>query len=232
MSGRAVRLVDGVKVATVESPIRAIEDLLIFDARALDKPTQQDLLRIVPELIHIRRAWRAHYVAKGCLSCRKGTDPTVAIAARLRRRGLTWKEIYEIVGTKAANRVQRQRFENAVRWKLEHLNSRERKPSFRYGAGGFCDRCYVRILNAMRRRYRKLTAGRDFTADLEAFTEALTLKFNHAQRLLNGPDIANIPNQRRAEIDCNPRRRLDVELEFEGPPQRRITEKCQRSKTN
>jgi hypothetical protein len=123
----------------------------------------------------------------GCHGCQK-PDPTVAITARLRRRGSTWAEIYEITAVNATNRAERKRFEQAVRWKLEHLDAPTREPSHRYGAGGFCDRCSGRIYQRMLKRYRKLMAGRDLPAELATFTEALTLKFSVAQRLLNGDD--------------------------------------------
>lgn len=62
---------DKVNVAVQESAAIAVESLLIFDARGLDKQTQQELLRILPELVHIRRAWKAHYLENGCVSCHK-----------------------------------------------------------------------------------------------------------------------------------------------------------------
>jgi hypothetical protein len=186
------------------SPERLIEDILVFDARALDKTTMQNLLRSVPQLVHIRRAWKAYYLAKGCPGCQKKSasqNPTLAIAVRLQDRGFTWQAIHEILGTDTTDRAERKRFENAADWKAKHPNSRTHKSSSSYGAGGFCDRCYSRILNQMR-KYRTLDAGRDFTAELAAFTEALALKFNVAQRLLNAADIANIPNV----LNCKPRR--------------------------
>jgi hypothetical protein len=66
-----LRKLDSVKVAVLESAASAIESLLIFDARGLDKQTQQELLRILPEVIHIRHAWKAHYLENGCVSCHK-----------------------------------------------------------------------------------------------------------------------------------------------------------------
>jgi len=182
-----LRKLDKVRVAVPESAERAIESLLIFDVRCLDVATRQEILRILPQLVHIRRAWRAEYMECGCLACPK-PDPTVAIAARLRRRGSTWAEIYEITAVKATNRAERKRFENAVRWKLGHLDAPTRNLSPRYGAGGFCDRCSGRIYQRMLKRYRKLMAGRDLPAELATFTEALTLKFSLAQQLLNGDD--------------------------------------------
>jgi hypothetical protein len=66
-----LRKLDKIKVAVPESAASAIESLLIFDARSLDKQTQQELVRILPELVHIRRAWKAHYLENGCVSCHK-----------------------------------------------------------------------------------------------------------------------------------------------------------------
>ena len=176
-----------VKVALPESSERAIENLFIFDARCLDVATRQELLRILPPMVQIRRAWRAEYMECGCLACQK-PDPTVAIAARLRRRGSSWADIYEITAVTAATHRERKLFENSVRWKLKHLDAPERKPSDLYGAGGFCARCTMRIYQRMLKRYRKQMAGRDLPAELAAFTDALMLKYNAAQRLLNGED--------------------------------------------
>ncbi len=62
---------DRIEVVQPESPEQAIESLLIFDARCLDRDTQQKLLLLLPELVHIRRAWKAHYLENGCVSCHK-----------------------------------------------------------------------------------------------------------------------------------------------------------------
>jgi hypothetical protein len=66
-----LRKLDSIKVAEPESPEQALESLLIFDARCLDKDTRQELLRILPQLVHIRRAWTAEYMECGCASCHK-----------------------------------------------------------------------------------------------------------------------------------------------------------------
>jgi hypothetical protein len=66
-----LRKFDKIKVVVPESPESAIEVLLIFDARCLDKDTRQELLRILPALVHIRRAWRAEYMECGCASCHR-----------------------------------------------------------------------------------------------------------------------------------------------------------------
>lgn len=183
-----LRKLDSVTVAQPESPERAIENLLIFDVRCLDVTTRQELLRILPGLVHISRAWRAEFSEHGCLGCQKKPDPTVAIAARLRRRGSTWAEIYELTAVSASNRAARRRFEGAVHWKLEHLGAPAREPSRGYGAGGFCDRCSQRIYQRML-KHRKLMAGRDVPAEVEAFKDALRLRYNAAQRLLNEEDL-------------------------------------------
>jgi len=75
-SGRPKKILDlqkldNVNVAVPESAAGAIESLLIFDARGLEQQTQQELLRILPELAHIRRAWKAHFLENGCVSCHK-----------------------------------------------------------------------------------------------------------------------------------------------------------------
>jgi hypothetical protein len=124
------RNLDSIVEVLPESPVELLETLLIFDARCLDKDTRQELLRILPQLVHIRRAWKEEYVECGCVCCHK--------------------------------------------------------KKARYGAGGFCNACAARIFGRMRQRYGKLMAGRDVTAELATFKEALTLRFSAAQRLLGG----------------------------------------------
>ncbi|MBZ5723024.1 MAG: hypothetical protein LAO03_22010 [Acidobacteriia bacterium] len=160
-----------------------VNELLVFDARCTDIRTRQELLRLLPGLVHISRSWRAHFLQQGCLACHK-PNPTVAIAARLRRRGSTWAEIYEITAATFATRAERKRFESAVRWKLAHLDIPTRKPSHRYGAGGFCDRCYLRLRRELAKALRKMQEGRDTAEEIAA----LSLRFSAAQRLLNGDD--------------------------------------------
>jgi len=65
-----LRKVDKVTTVVVE-PKDILESLLIFDARCLDRHTAHELLRILPELLHIRRAWKAHFLEYGCISCHK-----------------------------------------------------------------------------------------------------------------------------------------------------------------
>jgi hypothetical protein len=157
------------------------------DARCLDRDTQHKLLALLPELIHIRHAWKAEYMECGCPGCQK-PDPTITIAARMRRQGFNWEEIYEIAGPNITSYAQRKRFRDAVLWKLERLDTPTRKPSTWYGAGGFCDACYRRIGAQMRNRYRKLMAGRDLTQELATFKGALCLRYNAAQQLFNGEE--------------------------------------------
>jgi hypothetical protein len=66
-----LRKLENIHVPVIESPLQAMENLLIFDARCLDRETRQELLRLVPQLVHIRRAWRAEYMECGCISCHK-----------------------------------------------------------------------------------------------------------------------------------------------------------------
>jgi len=62
-------------VGAPESGLQAIEDLLVFDARCLDKETRHELLRVLPDLTRIRKAWKAHFTEHGCVSChRKRTE--------------------------------------------------------------------------------------------------------------------------------------------------------------
>lgn len=162
---------------------RKVDELLVFDAQCVDVATRQELLRLLPQLVHIRRARKAIFLEQGCRECQK-PDPTVAIAARLRARGFTWADIYAITGVLATTRAERKCFENSVRWKLAHPDTRVRKPSHRYGAGGLCDRCYLRLKRELAKRLRKMHEGRD--SDEE--TAALTRRFDVAQWLLGGDD--------------------------------------------
>ena len=44
------------KTAASESPLQAIEDVMVFDARCLDRETWRQLLRVLPDLTRIRKA--------------------------------------------------------------------------------------------------------------------------------------------------------------------------------
>jgi len=64
-----------ISVVPPESAIQGVEDLMIFDARCLDRETRLQLVRVLPELTLIRKAWRAHFSVHGCVSChRKRTE--------------------------------------------------------------------------------------------------------------------------------------------------------------
>jgi hypothetical protein len=171
------------RLATVEVMLprpaeRRVDDALIFDSRGLDAGTRQELLRLLPSLVHLSRAWRAHYLKHGCFGC-KPDDPTVAIAARLRRGGMTWSEVYETVGVNAATRVERNQFEGAVRWKLAHLDTPKRKHAPGYGAGGLCMNCYLRLRRELAKALAKMQ-GRNAAEE----TAALTRRADMAQWLL------------------------------------------------
>jgi hypothetical protein len=168
-----------VEVMLPRAAERKVDDLLVFDARCVDVGTRQELLGMLPQLVHLRRAWSAHFLEHGCLACPK-PDPTIPIAARLRRRGSTWAEIYDITAIPAATRAERKRFQRSVRRKLAHLDAPARKPSQSYGAGGFCDRCYARLRREFATTLRKMHAGRDAAAE----TVALTREYDLAQWLL------------------------------------------------
>ncbi len=174
-----------VKVMLPRGAERKVDELLVFDARCVDVGTRQELLRLLPQLVHLRRAWRAHFTEHGCIACPK-PDPTVAIAARLRRRRSRWAEIYELIGIDRATstRAERKSFENSVRRNLAHSDTPVRKPSHRYGAGGFCDLCYMRLRRELVKTLRKMHEGRN--ADEE--TAALSQRFDVAQWLLGADD--------------------------------------------
>jgi hypothetical protein len=44
---------------------------MVFDARCLDRATWHELLRVLPDLTRIRKAWKAHFVDHGCVSCHR-----------------------------------------------------------------------------------------------------------------------------------------------------------------
>lgn len=74
--GRPRKLFDLAKLAKVavvtpDSLAHAIEQLLIFDSRILDSDTARELVKIVPQLLIMRRAWKAHFVEYGCISCKR-----------------------------------------------------------------------------------------------------------------------------------------------------------------
>jgi len=167
-----------------------IDDLLVFDAHCLDAETRRQLLRLFPKLVQVSRAWRAHHSKNGCIGCRK-QDPTITIAARLRRRGMPWRDIYEVVGLDRSRSIiplsEQERFENSVRWRMKHFDVPEKKPSPRYAVGGFCDNCYMRLRKELLKTVRAFHAGRDAAEE----TAALTRKFDMAQWLLNGDAKAN-----------------------------------------
>lgn len=190
--GRPKKILDHRKLDSIvevlpESHVELLETLLIFDARSLERDTQRELLRLLPQLIHVRRAWKAHYLEHGCISCPKA-DERIGIAARMRLDHYPWGKIFEIVAPSIHTHRDRKCFQSAVYWKLEHLNARAERNPNTYGSGGFCNACQTRILARMRKRYIKLMAGRDLPAEWATFKAALCLRYNAAQRLFNGDD--------------------------------------------
>lgn len=59
------------EIVAPESAMQALDDLMVFDARCLDKDTWHQLLRVLPDLTRIRKAWKAHFTEHGCVSCRR-----------------------------------------------------------------------------------------------------------------------------------------------------------------
>lgn len=187
------------KLAKVEvmmsKPVaRKIDELLVFDARCVDDNMRREILRLLPQLIDLRHAWRALFRRYGCMAC-KPADPTVTIAARLRRRGSTWAEIYEIIGVDraATTRAERRPFEYMVRHKLARLDNPPRgrthdttanpllSHNYHYAAG-LCDKCYARHRRRLSNTLRKMHKGRNPAGE----TAALTKRFDLAQMLLGG----------------------------------------------
>lgn len=179
------------------SPGDALAQLLIFDARMLDRQTQHELLRIIPELVHVRRAWKAHFLEYGCLQCRHGRrlDPTRQIAANLRQAGMPWAKVFKALAIDGELTPKDRRLIcSAVcailrrrRAGIKHSRPgvSEAQPTW-YGSGGLCQGCQQIILQRMLKRFRRVTEGRDFQAETAALIEALQLKYTAAQRLLNG----------------------------------------------
>jgi uncharacterized paraquat-inducible protein A len=65
----------GLKIEKVEAiettAARKLGELLLFEACFLDVSTRQDLLRIIPKLVHVRRARQAIFRRYGCHSCHR-----------------------------------------------------------------------------------------------------------------------------------------------------------------
>src|SRR6266849_3096043 len=67
--------VEKVKTVLPGTVEEGIENLLLFDCRQLDASTARQLVRLIPALLHMRHAWRAHFAEYGCLVChRKNTE--------------------------------------------------------------------------------------------------------------------------------------------------------------
>lgn len=60
-----------VQTGRPESALQALEGLMVFDARCLDRETRLQLVRILPDLTRIRKAWKAHFAEFGCFACRR-----------------------------------------------------------------------------------------------------------------------------------------------------------------
>ncbi|MBI3668751.1 MAG: hypothetical protein HY237_03075 [Acidobacteria bacterium] len=50
---------------------RKADELICFDTRFLDNATAHELLRLLPKLVHVRRAWGERFRQRGCLVCRR-----------------------------------------------------------------------------------------------------------------------------------------------------------------
>jgi hypothetical protein len=192
LPGRPKKTLDTEKLESMvevlpESPLERLETLLIFDAKALQADTMRELLRILPEIVQIRRAWKAHYLENGCISCPKA-DERVSIAARMRLKHYPWDEIFHLVAPNIHTGRERKRFREFVYWKLENPKERAERNPNAYGSGGLCNACQQRIFMRMRNRYKKAMEGRDIAQELATFKDALALRYNAAQRLFNGDE--------------------------------------------
>jgi hypothetical protein len=201
--GRPKKTFDHYKLAAVpmaapESPGELMAQLFILDGRTLDRETQHELVRILPQLVHVRRAWKAHFLEHGCLLCQNGRrlDPTRHIAANLRRMGMPWNQVFKaltidaeltprdrkLIHTSVAA-ILRRRAKGIKRSKP----GESKEPAW-YGSGGFCNACQVVVLQRMLKRFRKAMEGRNLPAELATFKDTLCLRYNAAQRLFNGDD--------------------------------------------
>ena len=189
---------DAVLTVAPESPGDALAQLFVLDARMLDRQTQHELLRILPQLVHARRAWKAHFLEHGCLLCKAGRkpDPTNKIAANLRRMGMTWPEIFKALTIDAEltardRKLIRTSVSNSLRRRARGLRRRiecKSKESTWYGSGGLCSDCQHVVLFRMLQRFRRVTKGRNTQAETAALIDALALRYNAAQRLFNEGD--------------------------------------------
>lgn len=172
-------------------PEKRLDDLLVFDARCTDVKTGQELARLWPQLRQIRRAWSAHFEQYGCIACGDGKArltqksdraATLSKAGELRRQGMKWDAIFEVVGLNLdrTSKAERKKFQQLVWWRMAHPPQRETWQ--RSGHGGFCWRCYQRIRKELLGIVRKMDEGRDPERD----TAALTRRFDVARQLLNG----------------------------------------------
>jgi hypothetical protein len=180
-------------------------DLLAFllEARFLPAGEYRDLRRACPTSVHLSRALAARFLKKGCLHC-PPPDARVPIAARMRKRGMSWQDVYALAAPEATTSAERTRFNLAVRWKVERLNRSERKPKLsEYGAGGFCRKCYAALSKETRELIRASRAlqGRNTPEE----TIALTLREDSAALLLSCNEaehqkIRGIALQRYSEL--------------------------------
>jgi hypothetical protein len=165
-----------------------LDDLLVFDCRGIDPATRGDLRRILPRILRVSHAWSAHFEKYGCIGCRTGRPDSIpAIAARLRRRGLSWSAILADIGRTHMTGPERKAFRAAVGRHLSHPDMPEQEPASSahvYGGGGLCALCRVRL----RRELLAIMGEMDAEPNVEQETAALTRRFDVARRLLSGGD--------------------------------------------
>jgi cytochrome c551/c552 len=60
-----------VEVVTPGTVAEKLDELLLFDSCFLDVAARQELLRLIPKLVHVRRARQAIFRRYGCQSCHR-----------------------------------------------------------------------------------------------------------------------------------------------------------------
>lgn len=93
-----------VELAETDSFGQAMEDLLVFDARMLDRKDRQELLRLIPSLVHASHFWTARFAEKGCLSCHRKKVPYGAGGLCLRCKAREYHGMREWYSKRFASR--------------------------------------------------------------------------------------------------------------------------------
>jgi hypothetical protein len=188
----------------VPAPVQKIfNELLLFDAQCLPTEVSRQLVRMVPMLALVRRAWRNLYRKNGCNGCPK-PDPTMAICARMRIAGLEWEQIYCMIGGDYEHSTleERKHFKALVKRKMRELAAptqplpKEQLAKYRskhhFAAGGLCDKCRDRNRRRVLRELAKLQSSPEETRKAIA---GLSRRYDVAQWLLNSEEAEPPPEK-------------------------------------